>query len=313
MRRPPAARSAASLAVGALALGGLAAGWAIGVEPRWPVLRRVTVPLPPADRSSTRPALRVLHVSDLHLATPSPRVEAFLARALDAEPDLVVATGDLLGGAAGIPAVARALGERRGVPGLVVLGSNDAYGPTPSNPLRYLRTRRERVLGPPLDTDRLVRALTERGWQVLENARTTVTTAAGPVAVAALGDPHIGRDRPMRLGPRPSAPEPGVPAPVLRLGLVHAPYQRALAALAADGAELILAGHTHGGQVRVPGVGALTTNCDLPRRQARGLSRASPEGPWLHVSAGLGVSASGPMRFACRPEATLLEVVPAAH
>ncbi|GMA86526.1 hypothetical protein GCM10025868_17760 [Angustibacter aerolatus] len=69
----------------------------------------------------------------------------------------------------------------------------------------------------------------------------------------------------------------------------------------------------------MPGYGALVTNCDLDRRRARGLSRwwpgagtvspraAAPrDAAWLHVSAGLGTSPYTPVRFACRPEATLL-------
>jgi predicted MPP superfamily phosphohydrolase len=71
---------------------------------------------------------------------------------------------------------------------------------------------------------------------------------------------------------------------------------------------LILAGHTHGGQVRIPGVGALVTNCDIPHERARGLSRWRTS--WVNVSAGLGTSKYAPFRFACRPEASLLTLVP---
>ena len=76
--------------------------------------------------------------------------------------------------------------------------------------------------------------------------------------------------------------------------------------MTADGFPLILAGHTHGGQLCVPGFGALVTNCDLPRRQAKGLStRCTPgDARALHVSAGLGTSPYAPVRFACPPEAT---------
>jgi len=306
-RTGPALTGAAT--VTALA-GAVAAGWALRVEPRWPTLRHVTVP---ALARSARAPLRVLHVSDLHLGDADDHLVAFVRAALDQAPDLVVVTGDLLGGPEGIEPALAALAHGGDAPRLAVLGSNDRYGPTPANPLRYLLPERERVLGEPLEVARLVRGLTDRGWLVLENTRTSVETVAGPVTVTALGDPHIDRDRPERLPAHPGgtlADGSDPNAAVLHLGLVHAPYRRALDALAADGVALALCGHTHGGQVRVPGVGALTTNCDLPRRQARGLSRHGAQGPWLHVSAGLGVSASGPMRFACRPEATLLEVVP---
>ena len=99
--------------------------------------------------------------------------------------------------------------------------------------------------------------------------------------------------------------------------------------MAADGVDLILAGHTHGGQLCLPGYGALVTNCDLDRRRAKGMSRwwpgagstgpeggaapssdAPPDAAWLHVSAGLGTSPYAPVRFACRPEATLLTLTP---
>ena len=75
---------------------------------------------------------------------------------------------------------------------------------------------------------------------------------------------------------------------------------------AADRADLILAGHTHGGQICLPGIGTLVTNCDLPRSQARGLSTWGESE--LHVSAGLGTNPYTPIRLACRPEATLLTI-----
>ena len=83
----------------------------------------------------------------------------------------------------------------------------------------------------------------------------------------------------------------------------------------ADGFDLLLAGHTHGGQVCLPGYGTLVTNCGIDRDRARGLHQ-HPSGPgprqraYLHVSAGLGTSPYAPVRFSCRPEATLLTLVP---
>jgi uncharacterized protein len=105
--------------------------------------------------------------------------------------------------------------------------------------------------------------------------------------------------------PEQVAPPAGSDA-LLNLGLVHAPYLAALDVLVDAGHDLLLAGHTHGGQVRLPGIGALTANCDLPLDQARGLSRH--RGRVLHVSPGLGHGRYAPFRFACRPEATLLEL-----
>ena len=93
----------------------------------------------------------------------------------------------------------------------------------------------------------------------------------------------------------------------------------------ADGAGLVIAGHTHGGQLCVPFMGALVTNCDLDRKRARGVSRwwpgaggapssaAPADAAYLAVTAGLGTSPMAPVRFACRPEATLLTLLPRAE
>ena len=98
----------------------------------------------------------------------------------------------------------------------------------------------------------------------------------------------------------------------VRIGLAHSPEPRVLDRFAADGYDLLLCGHTHGGQLRVPFYGALVTNCGIDRERARWLHRWAeptpehPSGTWLHVSAGLGTSPYAPVRFACPPEATLL-------
>ena len=117
------------------------------------------------------------------------------------------------------------------------------------------------------------------------------------IAVVGTDDAHLGLDRYADVPYR--APEDGV----LRIGVTHAPYLRVLDAMAADGFELILAGHTHGGQLCVPGFGALVTNCDLPVSQAKGLHRRGDA--WLHVSAGLGHLAdrADPVRLPARGDA----------
>jgi uncharacterized protein len=292
------ARRAAGTVLGA---GAAALGYAVLVEPRWFALRHATVPVL---RPVTARPLRVLHLSDLHLPPGAAPVHGFVRRCLAQRPDVVVLTGDVLGHADAIPPAVELLGDRNGAAGVIVLGSNDHYGPTPKNPLHYWRPDPGRVHGSRLDTGALVAGLEAAGWQVLENRRAALTTPAGPLDVAGLADPHIGRDAPERIDWTP----PRGPV-TLRLGVVHAPYTRALDVFDRHGYDLVLSGHTHGGQVRLPGVGALVANCDLPLTQARGLSRYGAR-LWLHVSAGTGQSRYAPLRFACRPEATLLDLVP---
>jgi uncharacterized protein len=270
------------------------------VERDWYRLRRERVrALAPG-----QPPLTVLHLSDLHLTAADTRRLAFLER-LAAEPvDLVVLTGDMLGEPEALDPVLEALGRFRPRLGAVaVLGSNDYWAPRFRNPLGYFRgpsSRRRRSSGRNPWRE-LVDGLEARGWTVLSNRRSRLAD----LELAGMDDPHIRRD-----DPGVAVPADGQAPPRLRLGVVHSPYRRALDAFERNGYGLLLAGHTHGGQVRLPGVGALVTNCDLPRDQVRGLSRWGSS--WLHVSAGLGTSKYAPFRFACRPEASLLEVAPRA-
>jgi len=279
------------------------------VEPRWFALRHATLPvLRPGS-----PALRVLHLSDHHL-TPGAvtRQRVFAERCRAAGADLVVATGDLMGTEGMVDATVDVLERARGnATGIAVLGSSDYLAPKAKNPARYLLPGKgRRIHGPELDTDNFVAALQARGWHVLVNARAAVTTPAGTLDVVGLDDPHIDLDEPLKVDWSPSAGNA-----LLRLGAVHAPYLRCLCRFGAEEFDLVLSGHTHGGQLRMPGVGALTTNSDLPRRRARGASRDphGPHGMWVHVSAGLGHSPYTPLRFACRPEASVLDLVARVH
>lgn len=289
----------ASAGLVGVGLGTLA--YAALVERRWFALRHTTLPVLRA--SATRP-LRVLHLSDLHLPPGRSPIHHFVRRCLAQRPDVVIVTGDILGHGEAIEPALELLSGLDGTTGIVVLGSNDRFGPAPKNPLRYFRPPSRYVHGEPVDTHRLLAGLETAGWQVFENRRARVATPAGPIDVAGLGDPHLSYDHPERIDWSPPADDVA-----LRLGLVHAPYLRALDVFDRHGFDLALTGHTHGGQVRVPGIGALVANCDLPLDQARGVSRHGV-GLWLHVSAGVGQSMYAPIRFACRPEATLLDLVP---
>jgi predicted MPP superfamily phosphohydrolase len=306
----------ASLAVGA-------AAYATWVEPRWFVLRRVEVPcLPPG----TRP-LRLLHVSDLHLVPRQGMKREWVARLARLRPDLVIDTGDNLADHDAVPALLEAFDGLLDAPGVFVLGSNDYFAPRAKNPLRYLDDSHVRVGrghdrhddtldGSRLPTADLRAALTGRGWVDLTNRRTRLEVAGLPLELVGVDDPHLDYDDYATVAGRAAEDV------ALTIGVTHAPYQRVLDAMTGDGARLVLAGHTHGGQLQVPGYGALVTNCDLDPGRAVGLSRwwpgaggtpssRAPEGAaWLHVSAGLGSNPYTPFRFSCRPEATLLTLVP---
>jgi predicted MPP superfamily phosphohydrolase len=283
--------------VGVLAgvAGAACVAYGVLVERDWYRLRRETV----AALEPGQPPLTVLHLSDLHLTVADGRRLRFLERLAGEPVDLVVLTGDMLGEPDALGPVLDALGHFRPRLGSVaVLGSNDYWAPRFRNPLSYFlgpSSRRHRSSGRNPWRE-LVVGLEERGWTVLSNRRDRL----GDVELAGMDDPHIRRDDLQVAVP----PDGGAR---VRIGVVHSPYRRNLDAFEGNGYRLLLAGHTHGGQVRLPGVGALVTNCDLPRAQVRGLSRWGSS--WLHVSAGLGTSKYAPFRFACRPEASLLTVV----
>jgi predicted MPP superfamily phosphohydrolase len=280
-------------------LGGAAAGVAGLAYARWEseafTLRRATTPVLP----SGQPQIRLLHLSDLHLVPGQRKKQDWVRSLRELRPDMVIVTGDFLSHTDAVPHVLDTLDPLFDVPGAFVLGSNDYYAPRPLNWARYLTGPSQlEPKRPMLPWGDLVDGLTTNGWLDLGNARATMKVDGREVDVRGVDDPHIRRDR------YDEVAGPFDPSADLALGVSHAPYLRVLDAMAADGADLVLAGHTHGGQLCVPGVGALVTNCDLPRKQAKGLSEH--DGAVLHVSAGLGTSPYAPVRFACRPEATLL-------
>jgi predicted MPP superfamily phosphohydrolase len=335
------------LASAALSAAGL--GYA-AMEARAFTLRRFTLPvLPPGS-----PHLRVLHVSDIHLVPRQHRKAEWVHRLGELEPDLVISTGDNIAAMDAVPAALSAQAPLLECPGVFVLGSNDYFAPKAKNPARYLLPNggRRRIGGRILPTGDLVKGFLSAGWLDLTNERGSLTVRGLRLDFAGVDDPHLGRDRYRAIA------GPADPAAALTIGVTHAPYRRVLDAMTADGAGLLIAGHTHGGQLCLPGIGTLVTNCDLPRRQAKGLSTwtaprrwaddptraarrpgvareavsgpgatpeeaaglgavAEPEDPgsrrgeaWLHVSAGIGTSPYAPVRFACRPEASLLTLVP---
>lgn len=285
------------VAAGTVGLGLGVAAYASLVERNWYRLRRVVVPVLPAGSFP----VRVLHITDMHMTPGQRRKQRWVSELAALEPDLVVVTGDNMAHPDAVPAVLRAFEPLLEYPGAFVFGSNDYFGPVLKNPVNYLKRDRPHIEGPPLPVEDLRAGLVSAGWLDLNNARGVIKAGGRVFELAGVDDPHIGRDRYLSAPLDPSAD--------LHVGVTHSPEPRVLGPMVRDGLELIFAGHTHGGQVCVPFYGALTTNCELPRKMARGLHRYGDS--WLHVSAGLGTHPTAPVRFACPPEATILTLVPA--
>lgn len=298
-------------AMAGLALAGAAtAGYAAYERDSYTLTRREVPVLPPGSLP-----LRILHLSDLHVTPRQQRKMRWLGELARLVPDLVALTGDVLAHPDAATPLRRALAPLYGFPGIFVPGNNDYHMPVPRSPHHYLKRNRptKPPKGAPLDWEGFAKDLSvESGWVNVTHTRQVLTVAGRRVEVRGVDDARLRRDQVWRVaGPPPADVD-------LALGLSHTPEPRVLDAFASFGVQLTLSGHTHGGQVRLPFVGALVTNCGLDRRQARGVSAWPPaadrgEQPptmRLHVSAGLGTSPFAPVRFRCRPEATLLTLVP---
>ena len=283
----------------ATAGGGIAAGAAFGAYGLWEArqygLRHEILPILPSGAAD----IRVLHISDLHLV-PTQRAKLEWVSALaDLGPDLVIDTGDNLAHRDAVGPLLDAFGALLEVPGVFVNGSNDYFEPSLRNPLNYLLpddgTRY--VDGPQLPWREMTAAFRDAGWLDLNNAQGDLVVNGTTIAFTGVDDPHLAYDDLTSFGSADASAD-------LRIGVAHAPYVRVLNAFAGAGNDLLIAGHTHGGQVCLPGGRALTTNCDLPTAYARGLHRW--EDSWLNVCAGLGTSPYTRFRVACRPEAVML-------
>lgn len=283
-------------------------GYAAVIERNWFALRHYDVPvLAPGARP-----LRLLHISDAHLTPGRHRLMSWI-RSLDAlQPDLVVNTGDSIAHPDAVRPFLESLGPLLDRPGVFVYGSNDLYSPIPKNPARYLWRDSSLHPGrgePDLPWAELGASMEAAGWLDLNNKRGRIKAGDLDIEVAGVHDSHLHRDRYDEIA-RPADPEAD-----LHVGVMHSPEPSIMDRFAGDGYDLLLAGHTHGGQVCLPWHGPLVTNCGIDPARARGLHRHpadsdDPGRPWLHVSAGLGTSPWAPFRLACRPEAALLTLVP---
>jgi len=259
------------------ALVGTAVGGAMGavvdalaVEPRW--LRRTYPVIPVPNLPRQWDGARLAHLSDLHHGrlVPLKQIARAVELAVAARPDIVVCTGDFVTGRGAVTAaLARTLKGLRAPLGVfAVLGNHDHWAGAGA------------VRG----------MLAKAGITLLDNRHIVLERGGGSLALAGVGD--LWEDRQDL-----AAALAGVPAEVPRLLLCHNPdYADAMPS--APRVDLMLCGHTHGGQVKIP-FGPRPMLPIRNRRYAAGLIR----GPrcWMYVSRGIGM-VGVPVRFNCRPE-----------
>ena len=265
--------------------------YGIAIERRWYRLRTYNLAiLPPGGPER----LDVLHLSDLHVIRGDAAKRRFLAQLPAA--DVTVVTGDLLAEPEAVENAVDALKPARGrLASWFVLGSNDYFVPQPLNYFSYFRRERKHRRAAGGRSKELKAQLTADGWIDLTNSKRETAVGGLDVELLGLDDAHI-RWHDLRVAPRRTE----------RFGVAVMHSPDSAPETAALGYDLMFAGHTHGGQVCLPLVGALVTNCSMPRRLVAGLIRMGPA--ILHTSRGLGTSKYAPFRFCCRPEASLLRL-----
>lgn len=255
------------------------AGWSFAIEPGWLQERRLT--LNAADWSG--PPLTIAVAADLHTGAPHaglPMLRRVVDQLLAGQPDLILLPGDfviqnVLGGEPVAPAaIAAELARLKAPLGVyATLGNHDWWH----------------------DGEQVRTALTEAGITVLENAAIALPTLAGPLWLAGIGDDMTGHARPEKA-------LAGVPAEARLIVMMHDP---ATAPALPARTLIAFAGHTHGGQVRLPFFGALVTPGRAPRQHAYGWIPDVPAPTF--VTAGVGTSIL-PIRFNCPPETVVLRL-----
>ena len=286
-----------------LAAGLLLVLWGIFVERNRFTVMREELPLLPAGSAP----IRILHISDLHLAPWQKRKQKWIRNLIELQPDLVVDTGDNLGHRDAIRPVLESLDPLLKVKGVFVNGSNDYHSPEIRNPLSYLNRPSSPSHKDVLPTTRMTDVFEAKGWLNLNNKSGSTNISGIRIGFLGLDDPHDELAWYETLDKQKSE----IGKQDLVIGVAHAPYLRVIDEFGSHGASLVIAGHTHGGQVCLPKIGALVTNCDLPGKAAKGLSEHEVQGKsvWLNVCAGLGTSIFAPIRLFCRPEVRLLTLV----
>ena len=283
--------------LGAVAGAGAILGAYSFIEPFRFRLVRKKVPV-----QSGVPPLTVLHISDTHLSTRDRLLKRFLASLPDRlglVPDIVSATGDFIEDTDAIEDLVDLLSRIEARVGrYFVYGSHDYFVPTTSAYTKYFTGAP--VKSPPIrrDETRMTEALEAKGWRNVINRTEIVSTERGVIRIAGVDDPYLDWHRTEHIERRADE--------VAAIALVHAPD--VVSEWMLNGFDLVMAGHTHAGQVRIPGIGALVTNSSLPVELASGLTQIGRG--WLHVSPGLGTGRYTPIRFNARPEATLLYLEP---
>jgi uncharacterized protein len=277
-------------AAGSALLGGAALYlYASRVEARNYKLEKVRIGTPKGVK------LRVLHISDLHLSNPESHKIDFLERVTDDDYDMIVFTGDIFENYTGTKYAKHLISRRPRLGAYAVLGNHDYYAYTWFNKTVGRLNRRFRHPPQKRDVMPMINALQEGGITVLRNQSKHFQNEK--VCLIGIDYPGISPEELKALSSQAAEDQ-------LVVAMLHLP--RRLHQLPQAGVDVAFAGHTHGGQIRVPGLGALITDSELHRREACGVVKRDQT--LIHVSRGLGADPKTNFRLFCPPHATVVEI-----
>lgn len=247
--------------------------------------------------SDSTKSLKILHISDLHLSrNESQKKLDFLKRVTDDDYDFVFLTGDIFQHDESIKYAPLLLSRKPKYGAYAVLGNHDYYSYSMTNKIigrifRFLRHPAKKVR----NTAPLIDALESVGYDVLRNEARYLDTLG--ICMVGVDWPGIEKNRLLELVSRS-------PGDWLVMALLHLP--RDLEFYDQAGVHFAFGGHTHGGQIRVPGFGAIITDSELQRHEASGMTRRGRT--IFHISRGMSADPRTNFRLFCPPQASILEV-----
>ncbi len=239
--------------------------------------------------------LRILHISDLHLSKPETHKIEFLRRATDAQYDMIVITGDIFENYSGMEYASQIIARPPRLGTFAVLGNHDYFNYSMMHRTIGRVIRKFRSPKAKRDVQPMVEALEAAGIRVLRNE--AVTLHDEKLHIVGIDYPGIAEHELQRLSKE-------APPGYFVMALVHVPER--LERLSRANIDLAFGGHTHGGQIRIPGWGPLITNSDLPRHEASGLIWRGNTA--IHVSRGIGADPRTNFRLFCPPHGSVIEL-----
>ncbi|MDR2748886.1 MAG: metallophosphoesterase [Bifidobacteriaceae bacterium] len=251
--------------------------------------------------------IKILHISDIHLFPHQKRKLKFIRKLKKEELDFIICTGDSISSNNAINCLIDTMRDAGfdKIPGAFVLGSNDYFAPKISNPFQYFfgpSSRKSNYTDKKrLDTKRLIAGLEFLGWRFAEETQFEIKIKNKKLKIAGSFDYHFKKNSDIK-----NILENSKGKNEITIGITHAPYLEALKPFLENNTNFLFAGHTHGSQIRLPKIGALVTNSDIPKDKASGVFQM--ENSIVSISEGLGTSAYFPFRFLCRPAVTILEI-----